>query len=72
MQLLLLPPLAVACFLVVAGVYFLAVTIYNLTYHPYERYPGPIWARASPLYALLHAYRGDLHLDVARCHERYG
>ena len=51
----------------------LAVTIiYYIKYHPYARYPGPFWARVSPLYALLHAYRGDLHLDVTRCHERYG
>ena len=72
MHLLLLSILAVACILLVAGVSFFAAAIYNLTYHPYARYPGPIWARASPLYGLLHAYRGDLHLDVARCHEKYG
>lgn len=52
---------------------YLAVTItYNLKYHPYARYPGPFLARISPLHALVHAYRGDLHLDVTRCHERYG
>lgn len=72
MHLLFLLISAFACFLFVAGVYVLAVAIYNLTYHPYARYPGPIWARAFPLYALLHAHRGDLHLDVARCHEKYG
>ena len=46
--------------------------IYNLKYHPYAKYPGPFLARISPLHSLLHAYRGDLHLDVTRCHERYG
>lgn len=52
---------------------YLAVTIiYNLKYHPYARYPGPFLARISPLHALVHAYRGDLHLDVTHCHERYG
>ena len=52
---------------------YLTVTIiYNLKYHPYAKYPGPFLARISPLHALLHAYRGDLHLDVTRCHERYG
>lgn len=51
----------------------LSITIiYYLKYHPYARYPGPFWARTSPLYALFHAYRGNLHLDVTRCHERYG
>lgn len=52
---------------------YLAVTIiYSLWYHPYARYPGPFLARIAPLHALVHAYRGDLHLDVTRCHERYG
>ena len=58
---------------VLSCISYLAVTIiYNLKYHPYARYPGPFLARISPLHALLHAYRGDLHLDVTRCHEIYG
>ena len=72
MHLPLLSLLAFCCILIATVFYFLAVAIYNLRYHPYARYPGPICARASPLYALFHAYRGDLHLDVARCHEKYG
>lgn len=52
--------------------YLTVVIIYYLEYHPYAGYPGPFWARISPLHALLHAYRGDLHLDVTRCHEKYG
>lgn len=52
--------------------YLIVIIIYNLKYHPYAKYPGPFLARISPLHALLHAYRGDLHLDVTRCHERYG
>ena len=52
--------------------YLIGTIIYNLKYHPYASYPGPFWARISPLYSLLHAYRGDLHLDVTRCHEKYG
>ena len=60
-------------FVVLSCISYLTVTIiYYLRYHPYARYPGPLWARISPLYALLHAYRGDLHFDVTHCHERYG
>ena len=53
---------------------YLTVTIIynNLKYHPYAKYPGPFLARLSPLYDLLHAYRGDLHVDVTYSHERYG
>ena len=62
-----------ALILILSSITYLTGTIiYNLKYHPYARYPGPFWARISPLHALLHAYRGDLHLDVTRCHEKYG
>ena len=52
--------------------YLTTIVIYNLKFHPYAKYPGPFLARISPFHALLHAYRGDLHLDVTHCHENYG
>lgn len=63
---------ATSLLLVLFLFFVLALIIYNAQFHPYARYPGPFWARVSPLYALLHAYRGDLHLDVTRCHTVYG
>jgi hypothetical protein len=45
---------------------------YNAFLHPLARYPGPWLARISSLYNLIHAYRGDLHLDILRCHKKYG
>ena len=53
-------------------IYCIIFAVYNLFFHPYARHSGPLWARVSPLYALWHAYYGDLHIDVLRCHERYG
>lgn len=68
-RVLLLPiivlPLLVLCIL-------FGICIYNLYFHPYAAYPGPLWARASPLYALWHAYHGDLHIDTFLCHQKYG
>lgn len=58
-------PLLALCFLV-------AICVYNLYFHPYASHPGPFWARVSPLYALWHAYHGDLHIDTLRCHRQYG
>ncbi|KAL2051646.1 hypothetical protein ABVK25_008060 [Lepraria finkii] len=52
--------------------YVVYIIFYNIKFHPFARTPGPFWVCASPLYALLHAYRGGLHLDVSRCHEKYG
>jgi hypothetical protein len=48
------------------------VCVYRLTLHPLARYPGPLLAKLSPLYAVHHALIGDIHLDVQRCHEEYG
>lgn len=56
------------------GVCALAIiyAIYLLRFHPYARYPGPLLARLTPFHALWHAHKGDLHLDVLRCHNQYG
>lgn len=68
-RLLLLPiiilPLLVLCIL-------FSICFYNLHLHPYAAYPGPLWARISPFYALWHAYHGDLHIDTLLCHQKYG
>ena len=52
--------------------YITALGVYRLKFHPYAKYPGPLLAKLTNLYGLYHAYVGDLHLDVWRCHERYG
>lgn len=45
---------------------------YRLVLHPLAGYPGPFLARLSGFYAVYHAYVGDLHLDMWKCHEIYG
>lgn len=46
--------------------------IYRVTLHPYAKYPGPFLAKFSNLYGLYYAYIGDIHIDVERCHKKYG
>lgn len=46
--------------------------IYALFFHPLAKYPGPLLGKLTTLYAAYHAWKGDLHLDIWRCHERYG
>lgn len=56
------------------GIALLAVgnMIYNLYFHKLARFPGPWWARATPLWEL-HAFgRGDLHLRIVDVHKKYG
>jgi hypothetical protein len=53
-------------------VYFIANFVYNVFFHPYAKYPGPFLAKFTDLYAGYHAWKGDIHLDMWRCHLKYG
>ncbi|KAJ3961101.1 Cytochrome P450 monooxygenase apf7 [Colletotrichum tropicale] len=58
-----------------AGAGFLAVValcVYRLYFHPYAKYPGPLLAKLTSWYSVYHTYIGDLHVDIWRCHEKYG
>ncbi|TLD11101.1 hypothetical protein PgNI_05166, partial [Pyricularia grisea] len=50
-------------------IYFI---IYNTYIHPLSKYPGPFLAKFTDLYAAYHGWKGDLHLDMWRCHQKYG
>ncbi|KAH3907055.1 hypothetical protein HBI56_114470 [Parastagonospora nodorum] len=52
--------------------YIICNIIYNVYFHPYARYPGPYLAKFTDLYAGYHAWKGDIHLDMWRCHQVYG
>ena len=65
--------LFVPCICAVIKVLQLVCTlVYRVTYHPLARFPGPFLAKFTDFYAAYHAYTGDFHLDIHRCHERYG
>ena len=36
------------------------------------KYPGPLLASVTDLYAAYHGLLGDIHLDMWQCHEKYG
>lgn len=50
----------------------IAYVIYQLYFHPLASYPGPLWAKISGSRRGYHAWRGDLHHDMWRCHQKYG
>ena len=46
--------------------------MYNAFFHPYAKYPGPLLAKFTNLYSAYHAWIGDIHVDMHKCHEKYG
>ncbi|KAF2116791.1 cytochrome P450 [Lophiotrema nucula] len=57
----------------VFGILWLVVLCtYRLWFNPLAKFPGPFWAKVTNLYAAYHSWRGDLHLDMLRCHQTYG
>ncbi|KAL5362921.1 cytochrome P450 [Aspergillus floccosus] len=54
------------------AIHAVVVFIYTLLFHPLAKYPGPLVAKFTNSYAAYHAWKGDVHLDIARCHEKYG
>ncbi|KAI0421807.1 cytochrome P450 [Xylaria grammica] len=56
-----------------AGFLFLVyIVAYRAVFHPLAKYPGPFLAKFTGLYAAWHAWKGDIHLDMWRCHLKYG
>lgn len=49
-----------------------SVVIYRITIHPLARYPGPPFAKVTDAYAAYHGFRGDIHIDIWKCHVKYG
>jgi hypothetical protein len=66
--------LIIASSLITAGLIIRLIYnfVYNVFFHPYAKYPGPFLAKFTDLYAGYHAWKGDIHLDMWRCHQLYG
>ncbi|KAF2814017.1 cytochrome P450 [Mytilinidion resinicola] len=66
--------LVAACSLVGLGLalYIFVKIIYSIYFHPLSKHPGPFLARFTDLYAGYHAWKGDIHIDMWRCHQKYG
>ncbi|KAF7183231.1 hypothetical protein CNMCM7691_003144 [Aspergillus felis] len=57
---------------ILAPLFLIGLSVYRLFFHPYAKYPGPLLAKLTSWYVLYHAYVGDLHTDIWRCHQKYG
>lgn len=53
-------------------VYLVGAAIYNVYFHPLAKYPGPLWAKISPVYSIWGLFRGRWPFDVHELHLKYG
>ncbi|KAH8588193.1 cytochrome P450 [Bisporella sp. PMI_857] len=53
-------------------IYVISICVYRLYFHPLSKIPGPLFGRISNLYGGYHAWTGDFHEDIHRCHVKYG
>ncbi|KAF2811147.1 cytochrome P450 [Mytilinidion resinicola] len=64
--------LAISLALGLSSLTVVGICAYRLWLHPLSKYPGPFWGKITNLHAAYHSWKGDLHLDMWRCHEKYG
>ncbi|KAK7178821.1 hypothetical protein DPSP01_014343 [Paraphaeosphaeria sporulosa] len=53
-------------------IYIIANAIYRLYFHPLARFPGPLFARLTPIPATWSLLRGRIPFYVKACHDKYG
>ncbi|EPS26280.1 hypothetical protein PDE_01216 [Penicillium oxalicum 114-2] len=52
--------------------YVLHIIVYRVWFHPLAKFPGPFFAKITNLYGGYHAWKGDVHINMLQCHEKYG
>ncbi|CAG7989284.1 unnamed protein product [Penicillium salamii] len=53
-------------------IWAIGISIYRLLFHPLAKYPGPRLAAITNWYTAFYAWRGDLHLQNRKLHQKYG
>ncbi|KAF2158801.1 hypothetical protein M409DRAFT_71434 [Zasmidium cellare ATCC 36951] len=51
---------------------YLSRCVYLVYFHALSMYDGPFLAKFTTLYSAYHAWKGDIHTDIYRCHQKYG
>ncbi|KAK8076208.1 cytochrome P450 [Apiospora phragmitis] len=64
--------LAVLAFAGALSLVVLAKLTYLAFFHPLAKYPGPFLAKFTDAYGAYHGWKGDIHLDMWRAHQKYG
>ncbi|KAK5625774.1 hypothetical protein RRF57_001492 [Xylaria bambusicola] len=52
--------------------YYATISAYNIWLHPLAKYPGPLLARAGPLWMIRSYFHGTMPAELLKLHERYG
>ncbi|KAI3580546.1 cytochrome P450 [Fusarium oxysporum f. sp. albedinis] len=65
------PPPLLIILLLAALSPVIGYVVYYAFFHPLAKYPGPFWGKFTGLRAAYHAWIGDVHIDMWKCHEKY-
>jgi hypothetical protein len=60
-------------YLITYATLFSSIVLYRLSpFHPLARYPGPVLAKCTKLWAVYQVSTGKMHLVFSDLHEKYG
>ncbi|KAI1357426.1 benzoate 4-monooxygenase cytochrome P450 [Xylaria arbuscula] len=57
---------------ILVGVITAIVVVKNIYFHPFSQVPGPALGKVTNMYSAYHSWRGSMHIDIQKCHQRYG
>ena len=58
--------------LLVLGIAFLSIFLFNRLRNPLNSVPGPFWAKFSNLWLVYHTRKGHIHRKMVEVHLKYG
>ncbi|KXH65967.1 averantin oxidoreductase [Colletotrichum salicis] len=62
----------IPCAIIVATLYYTALALYNIYFHPLSSFPGPRLAAATPYWMALSYLGGRTPYDLLELHDKYG
>ena len=59
-------------YVLVIGIAFISIVLFNRSRNPLNAVPGPFWAKWSNLWLVYHIRQGSMHRKIVEVHKKYG